>query len=78
MTNPAYALHPSLLAEDGPRGWDPLRWLREQVSYWRSMRELNRLDDRTLDDIGIARDQFAMLARRHARGLPPIERGAAG
>lgn len=77
MTNPAYALHPSLLADDGPRGWGVLRWLREQVSYMRSMRELSRLDDRTLDDIGISRDQFPMLARRHARGLPPIERRAA-
>ena len=53
-------------------------WLREQVSYLRSMRELNSLDWRTLEDIGIAPDQFSMLARRHARGLPPIERSTVG
>ena len=78
MHNLASALHPSLVTDTGPRGFGVLRWLREQISYLRSMRELNGLDSRTLDDIGISPDQFHLLARRHARGLPPIERALAG
>ena len=78
MHNLASALHPSLVTDPAPRGFGVLRWLREQISYLRSMRELNRLDSRTLDDIGVSPDQFHLLARRHARGLPPIERALAG
>jgi uncharacterized protein YjiS (DUF1127 family) len=78
MLNLASALQPSLVAADAPSGFGVLRWLREQVSYRRSMRALNRLEPRTLDDIGISPDQFHVLARRHARGLPPIERSTGG
>ena len=78
MHNLASALHLSLVTDPAPRGFGVLRWLREQISYLRSMRELNRLDSRTLDDIGVSPDQFHLLARRHARGLPPIERALAG
>jgi uncharacterized protein YjiS (DUF1127 family) len=77
MHNPAAGLHPLLVTDPEARGFGIGRWLREQISYFRSMRELNALDDRTLDDIGISRDQFSALARHHARGLPPIERGVA-
>ncbi len=78
MSNLASALHPSLLTREGPSRSGVMGWLREQISYLRSMRELNSLDWRTLEDIGIAPDQFSMLARRHARGLPPIERSTVG
>ncbi len=44
MHNLASALHPSLVTDPAPRGFGVLRWLREQISYLRSMRELNRLD----------------------------------
>ena len=71
MQNLATALYPSLATNPTLGAW---RWLREQASYFRSMSELNRLDDKTLDDIGVSRDQFSALAWRHARGLPPIER----
>jgi uncharacterized protein YjiS (DUF1127 family) len=70
-------MSPSLLTPDSPRDFALLRWLREQVSYVRSMRALKSLDARTLEDIDIAPDQFPMLARRHARGLPPIDRARA-
>ena len=73
MHNLSSALHLSLVTDPTPRGVGVLRWLREQISYLRSMRELNRLDSRTLDDIGVSPDQFRAMARRHARGLPPIE-----
>ena len=78
MLNLASALHPSLLTGPAPRRFGVLHWLREHVSYLRSLRELNRLDARTLEDIGISPDQFRTLARRHARGLPPIERATGG
>lgn len=48
------------------------RRLREQFSYLRAMWALNQLDSATLDDIGIAREHFPALARRHARGLPSV------
>ncbi len=78
MSNQPYALQPSR-ATDGTRGdFGLMRWLRERVRYVQAMRELNGLDRGTLDDIEIAPDQFPMLAERHARGLPPIERAQAG
>ena len=78
MQNVATALHPSLVTNPALGELGVWRWLREQVSYLRSMSELNRLDDKTLDDIGVSRDQFSALARRHARGLPPVERATLG
>ena len=65
MHNLASAL-PVARDRPGPARLGVLRWLREQISYLRSMRELNRLDSRTLDDIGVSPDQFHLLARRHA------------
>ncbi len=78
MQNVTTALHPSLVTNPALGELGVWRWLREQVSYLRSMSELNRLDDKTLDDIGVSRGQFSALARRNARGLPPIERATLG
>ena len=66
MHNLATALHSAQFIDPRPRGFGPLRWLREQISYIDAMRELNSLDDKMLDDIGIAREMFPALARRHA------------
>lgn len=77
MQNLTSTMQPALIADAGPEGNVLLRWLREQVSYFRSMQALNALDQRTLDDIGVSRDQFPALARRHARGLPPLVRASA-
>lgn len=49
-------------------------WARQQIRYERALSELRGLDDRDLDDIGIAREDFHDLARRHVTGLPPLER----
>jgi uncharacterized protein YjiS (DUF1127 family) len=78
MQNVATALDPSLVTNPALGELRVWRWLREQVSYLRSMSELNRLDAKTLDDIGVSRGQFSALARRHARALPPIERATLG
>lgn len=43
--------------------------LREEARYLTALRQLRRLDDRDLDDIGVARMELPALARRHARGL---------
>jgi uncharacterized protein YjiS (DUF1127 family) len=75
MINLATALFPRLATERPvrPRGVVGLvaQMLGEQLRYLRALSELNRLDDSTLDDIGISRDELPDLARRHARGLPP-------
>ena len=58
-------------ADDGGRGTTPWRKLRariaEEVRYRRALRELNRLDDRDLDDLNLGRGDLPGLARRHAR-----------
>jgi uncharacterized protein YjiS (DUF1127 family) len=54
-----------------------LRRLREQLRYLRALHELTRIDRDTLDDIGIAPEQLPALARRHALGLPPLDRAQA-
>ena len=50
------------------------RWTRERSRYRRALNELRRLDDRDLEDIGIARVDFPELARRHATGAEPLVR----
>lgn len=46
---------PTLLAEAGQGSLGQLiRWVRQQVRYRRALHELRQLDDRDLDDIGIA------------------------
>jgi uncharacterized protein YjiS (DUF1127 family) len=46
-------------------------WARTRIRYSHALRELRRLDDSDLDDIGIARVDFPELARRHANGEAP-------
>jgi uncharacterized protein YjiS (DUF1127 family) len=77
MQNATSTMQPALIAGASPGDNALVRWVREQVSYLRSMEALKRLDQRTLDDIGISPDQFPMLARRHAQGLPPLVRAGA-
>ena len=45
----------------------------------RAVRELNRLDDRQLEDIGIARNDIPRLVAglHRPRALPPVRRAAA-
>ena len=78
MLNLATAYIPSLLrdtrdAEDGFLGKLVL-WARQKIRYHRALNELHRLDDRDLDDLGIARGDFPELAWRHATGAPPLTR----
>ncbi len=42
-------------------------WLAERRTYRRTLRELMELDDRELDDIGIARGDIRRIARQLAR-----------
>ena len=78
MLNLAIAYIPSLLrdkadAEDGLLGKLVL-WARRKIRYERALNELHRLDDRDLDDLGLARVDFPALAWRHAIGVPPLMR----
>jgi uncharacterized protein YjiS (DUF1127 family) len=47
------------------------QWLKaslaEEVRYRRALAELNKLDDRDLDDLNLGRIDLPALARRHAR-----------
>jgi uncharacterized protein YjiS (DUF1127 family) len=47
-------------------------WARIRVRYERALRALHRLDERDLDDLGIARVDFPQLAWRHATGAAPL------
>ena len=47
-------------------------WARTRVRYRRALHELRQLDDRDLDDLGIARADFPQLAWRHATGAEPL------
>ena len=75
MFNLALALlpKPSSDHEDGFFGRIG-RWGHQQIRYQRAMKELRSLDDRDLDDIDIAREDFRDLAWRHSVGLPPLAR----
>jgi uncharacterized protein YjiS (DUF1127 family) len=78
MLNLALAYIPSLLrdtrdAEEGVLGKLVL-WARQKIRYHRALNELRRLDDRDLDDIGLARIDFPELAWRHATGAAPLTR----
>lgn len=50
------------------------RWGHQQIRYRLAMNELRSLDDRDLDDINVAREDFRDLAWRHSVGLPPMVR----
>ena len=78
MLNLAVAYVPALLrdkrdAEEGFLGKLVL-WARQKIRYHRALNELYRLDDRDLDDLGIARSDFPALAWRHATGAEPLTR----
>ena len=49
-------------------------WARQRIGYERALHELHRLDDRDLDDLGIARGDFPALAWRHTTGAEPLRR----
>jgi uncharacterized protein YjiS (DUF1127 family) len=50
---------------------DLVRRLRErageEIRYRRTLRELQRLDERTLDDLALVRADLPEVARQHAR-----------
>ena len=48
-------------------------WARQKIRYERALNELHRLDERDLDDLGIARGDFPALAWRHATGAEPLQ-----
>ena len=78
MLNLAVAYVPALLgdkrdAEEGFLGKLVL-WARQKIRYHRALNELYRLDDRDLDDLGLARGDFPALAWRHATGAEPLTR----
>jgi uncharacterized protein YjiS (DUF1127 family) len=78
MLNLAPAYIPSLLretpdAKEGVLG-KLMLWARQRIRYERALNELRRLDDRDLDDLGLARIDFPALAWRHATGAPPLTR----
>ena len=78
MLNLAVAYIPSLLRD--PRDANAgvlgklVLWARQKIRYHRALNELDRLDDRDLDDIGLARIDFPELAWRHATGAAPLTR----
>ena len=78
MLNLAVAYVPALLrdkrdAEEGFLGKLVL-WASQKIRYEQALNELHRLDDRDLDDLGLARIDFPELAWRHATGAPPLMR----
>jgi uncharacterized protein YjiS (DUF1127 family) len=78
MLNLAIAYLPVLLgdrsgADEGFIG-KLILWTRQKIRYERALNELHRLDDRDLDDLGLARIDFPELAWRHATGAPPLMR----
>jgi uncharacterized protein YjiS (DUF1127 family) len=82
MLNLAFALIPSLGpdrrdAEEGFLGKLVL-WACQRIRYHRALHELQRLDDRDLDDVDLARVDFPELAWRHATGAEPLIRSQAG
>jgi uncharacterized protein YjiS (DUF1127 family) len=76
MLNLAFALISSLGPDrrDAEEGFlDKLvLWARQRIRYHRALHELQRLDDRNLADIGLARDDIGRFARAAAwPGVPP-------
>jgi uncharacterized protein YjiS (DUF1127 family) len=78
MLNLAFALIPSLVPEkrDAEEGFlgKLILGTRQRIRYYRALHELQRLDDRDLDDLDIARVDFPELAWRHAIGAEPLAR----
>ena len=82
MLNLAFTLLPSLSPDraDADEGFlgKLILWARMRIRYKRALRALHRLDDRDLDNIGIARGDFPELAWRHATGAEPLPPGLRG
>ena len=78
MLNLAIAYIPALLRDtrDADEGFlgKLVLWARQKIRYQRALNELHRLDDRDLDDLGLARIDFPALAWRHATGAAPLAR----
>ena len=78
MLNLALAYLPALLGDtrDADEGFlgKLVLWARRKIRYQRALNELYRLDDRDLDDIGLAWIDFPELAWRHATGAAPLMR----
>jgi uncharacterized protein YjiS (DUF1127 family) len=85
MINLAFTLIPSVLRaaeSEGPSRHPVaddegvlgklLLWLHTQLRYERALHELRKLDDRDLDDLNLARADFAELAWRCAVGEAPL------
>ena len=72
MLNLALAYLPALLGDtrDADEGFlgKLVLWARRKIRYQRALNELHRLDDRDLDDIGLARIDFPELAWRADAG----------
>src|SRR5262245_5328540 len=68
MLNLTAASVPALLGARSDAGFlgKLVLWARQRIRYERALYELHRLDDRDLDDLGIARGDFPSLAWRHA------------
>ena len=67
---------PSLASGDHDEGFlgKIALWARLQGRYRQALHELNQLDDRDLDDLGIGRGDLPDLARRHVSGAKPLLR----
>ncbi|HEY8594379.1 MAG TPA: DUF1127 domain-containing protein [Devosiaceae bacterium] len=48
---------------------DIRKTLRKWAAYQQTVRELNTLDDRSLNDLGISRGDIQSIARQHASSL---------
>ena len=49
-----------------------IRLLRRWLRYNKSLRELSRLGERELADIGISRSEIAAVAWEHAKSRAPV------
>ena len=65
---------PTARGEGAMPAWARRLWasLGQGIRYQQALHRLRQLDDRDLDDLGIARADFPALADRHARGLAPL------
>jgi uncharacterized protein YjiS (DUF1127 family) len=48
---------------------DIRKTFRQWSAYQQTVRELNTLDNRSLSDLGIQRDEITRIARDHARAV---------
>jgi len=74
-TRDAFALLPNLLPVTAPAVAGLLRWLHLAWQMHRTRRDLARLDDRMLRDIGVSRAEALAETERSAWDLTPRPRG---